>query len=126
MKQSALPRKVLSCYVSGIAKENGLLPTHFSESQWKEMGEKMNEFIALYKRDAMKLLQFLYIWYNYRGIDYENIPWTIISGDERMSKQQFDQMHSTWASLERDVIEFTRLNQKMLEQQKSKKPEQDR
>lgn len=126
MKHKELPREVLKSYTTELARENGLPSIDFSDAQWRVMSEKMNHFISLYKRDATRLLQFLYLWYNYRGIDYEQIPWTTISSDEKMPKEQFDQMRNTWASLERDVIEFTQLNQKMLERQKGKEPEQER
>lgn len=126
MKNKGLPREVLKSYTTEMARENGLPSIDFSEAQWRVMSEKMNQFISLYKRDATRLLQFLYIWYNYREIEYEQIPWTTISSDEKMPKEQFVQMRNTWGSLERDVIEFTRLNQKMLEQQKGKEPEQER
>lgn len=126
MKHKGLSREVLKSYTTGLARENGLPSIDFSEAQWRVMSEKMNHFISLYRRDAMKLLQFLYIWFNYRNMEYEQIPWTIILSDEKMPKEQFDQMQNTWASLERDVIEFTRLNLKMLEQQKGKEPEQER
>ena len=126
MKNKGLSREVLKSYTKGLARENGLPSIDFSEAQWRVMSEKMNHFISLYKRDAMKLLQFLYIWFNYRDFDYDQIPWTTILSDEKMPKEQFDQMRNTWTSLERDVIEFTRLNQKIQEQQKGKEPEQER
>lgn len=126
MKHKGLSREVLKSYTTEMARENGLPTIDFSETQWRVMSEKMNHFISLYRRDAMKLLQFLYIWFNYRDMEYEQIPWTAISSDEKMPKEQFNQMRNTWTSLERAVIEFTRLNQKMQEQQKGKEPEQER
>ncbi len=121
MKQSEIPREVLEKYVSEIAKENDLPQTPFCPAQWKVMGEKMDHFASLSKNEGASLLLF-YVWYNYRDVDYENLPWTI----PKIPKELFIEMRSTWSSLEQDVIEFTQLNQKIAEQQRKQEPEQER
>lgn len=126
MKHKELHKELLESYASNICKENGLHSVEFSDAQLRVINEKINEFISIYKGDTTILLLFLYTWYNYRGIDYEHIPWESISSDKKIPKEQFDQLREMRGSLERDVTEFTRLNLKMLEQQKGKEPEQER
>lgn len=126
MNQSKIPRSLIEEYVTEIAKENGLLPTHYSELQWRVMGEKMDQFVSLYNGDMSILLMFMYIWYNYQGFDYEQIPWEQKFNGEKIPKEQLQQMLNTWSSLKIDVIEFTRINKKLLEQQRKQEFEQER
>jgi hypothetical protein len=126
MKHKELERELLESYTSNICKENGLRPVEFSDAQLRVIRERMNEFISISKGDTTILLQFLHAWYNYRGIDYEQIPWEAISSDKKMPKELFDELNKSRNAIEKDVVEFTRLNLKMLEQQKGKEPEQER
>lgn len=121
MKHSNIPHEVLEKYVIEIAKENSLPQTQFCPAQWKVMAEKMDHFASLSKNEGASLLLF-YVWYNYRDLDYESLPWTI----PKIPKELFTEMRSAWSSLEQDVIEFTKLNQEIIEQQRKQEPEQER
>ena len=109
---------ILKDYVSLISREHSLPATSYTYKQWGTMIEKMEQFIASYRNDET-LLRFFYTWYIYRDTYQTQMPIDrAYKGD--IPKEQFEQMYKLWSSLEKDVIDFSKENQK------KKEPEQER
>ena len=118
MRQPDLPKMILKDYVALIGQEHGLPATSYTYTQWGTMIDKMEQFISSYKDDET-FLRFFYTWYNYKEAYKEQMPLDrTYRGD--IPKEQFKQMYQLWASLEQDVLTFSKENQKV------KEPQQER
>lgn len=130
MNKSKL-RSILMHYVILIRNEQGLTTTQYSDKQWKIMAEKLEQFSSNCKDDTTLLL-FFYSWYNIKNdnpkqtlIDTKELVWENVFKDGNISKEQYEQMLQSWASLEKNIIQFTQENQKLLEKSKNKQQNND-
>lgn len=110
---------ILRDYITLICKEHGLSSTKYNEKQWEIMTENIGEFVWLCDEDS-NILLFFYVWYNHRKIHQVEAIREKILKDGNISKEQFDRMCQSWASLESTIIQFTKENQKLMEKQKDK------
>ena len=115
---------ILRDYITLVCKEQGLPSTKHNDNQWKIMTENIEEFVWLCDEDINTLL-FFYVWYNHREIYHAEVIWENIFKDGKMTKEQFDRMYQSWASLESNIIQFAKENQKMLETLKNKQQDND-
>ena len=110
---------ILRDYITLICKEQGLSSTKYNDNQWKIMTENIEEFVWLCDEDS-NILLFFYVWYNHRKIYQVEVIREKILKDGNISKKQFDRMCQSWASLESNIIQFTKENQKLMEKQRDK------
>ena len=110
---------ILRDYITLICKEQGLPSTQYNDNQWEIMTENIGEFVWLCDEDS-NILLFFYVWYNHGGIYQAEVIWENILKDGKISKEQFDRMCQSWASLESNIIQFTKENQKLTEKQRDK------
>ena len=110
---------ILRDYITLICKEQGLSSTKYNDNQWKIMTENIEEFVWLCDEDS-NILLFFYVWYNHRKIYQVEVIREKILKDGNISKEQFDRMCQSWASLESNIIQFTKENQKLMEKQRDK------
>ena len=110
---------ILRDYITLICKEQGLPSTKYNGNQWKIMTENIGEFVWLCDEDS-NILLFFYVWYNHRNIYQVEVIREKILKDGNISKEQFDRMCQSWASLESNIIQFTKENQKLMEKQRDK------
>jgi len=110
---------ILRDYITLICKEQGLTSTKYNDNQWEIMTENIGEFVWLCDED-INILLFFYVWYNHRKIYQLEVIREKILKDGNFSKEQFDRMCQSWASLESNIIQFTKENQKLREKQKDK------
>ena len=110
---------ILRDYITLICKEQGLPSTKYNGNQWKIMTENIGEFVWLCDEDS-NILLFFYVWYNHRNIYQVEVIREKILKDGNISKEQFDRMCQSWASLESNIIQFTKENRKLIEKQKAK------
>ena len=110
---------ILRDYITLICKEQGLPSTKYNDNQWKIMTENIGEFVWLCDEDS-NILLFFYVWYNHRNIYQVEVIREKILKDGNISKEQFDRMCQSWASLESNIIQFTKENQKLREKQRDK------
>ena len=110
---------ILRDYITLICKEQGLPSTKYNGNQWKIMTENIGEFVWLCDEDS-NILLFFYVWYNHRNIYQVEVIREKILKDGNISKEQFDRMCQSWASLESNIIQFTKENQKLREKQRDK------
>ena len=110
---------ILRDYITLICKEKGLISTKYNDNQWEIMTENIGEFVWLCDEDIHTLL-FFYVWYNHRKIYQLEVIREKILKDGNISKEQFDRMCQSWTSLESNIIQFTKENQKLREKQKDK------
>lgn len=112
-------QRILRDYITLICKEQGLSSTKYNDNQWEIMTENIGEFVWLCDEDS-NILLFFYVWYNHRKIYQVEVIREKILKDGNISKEQFDRMCQSWASLEKNIIQFTKENQKLMEKQKNK------
>ena len=110
---------ILRDYITLICKEQGLSSTKYNDNQWEIMTENIGEFVWLCDEDSNTLL-FFYVWYNHQKIYQVEVIREKILKDGNISKEQFDRMCQSWASLESNIIQFTKENQKLREKQRDK------
>lgn len=110
---------ILRDYITLICKEQGLPSTKYYDNQWKIMTENIGEFVWLCDEES-NILLFFYVWYKHRKIYQLEVIREKILKDGNISKEQFDRMCQSWASLESNIIQFTKENQKLMEKQKNK------
>lgn len=110
---------ILRDYITLICKEQGLSSTKYNDNQWKIMTENIEEFVWLCDEDS-NILLFFYVWYNHRKIYQVEVIREKILKDGNISKEQFDRICQSWASLESNIIQFTKENQKLTEKQRDK------
>ena len=110
---------ILRDYITLIYKEQGLPSTKYNDNQWKIMTENIGEFVWLCDEDS-NILLFFYVWYNHRNIYQVEVIREKILKNGNISKEQFDRMCQSWASLESNIIQFTKENQKLTEKQRDK------
>ncbi|MBB4807069.1 alpha-glucuronidase [Chryseobacterium defluvii] len=115
---------ILRDYITLICKEQGLTSTKYNDNQWEIMTENIGEFVWLCDED-INILLFFYVWYNHRDIYQAEVIWENILKDGKIPKEQFDRMCQSWASLENNIIQFTKENQKTLETLKNKQQDND-
>ena len=112
-------QRILRDYITLICKEQGLSSTKYNNNQWEIMTENIGEFVWLCDEDS-NILLFFYVWYNHRNIYQVEVIREKILKDGNISKEQFDRMCQSWASLESNIIQFTKENQKLMEKQRDK------
>ena len=110
---------ILRDYITLVCKGQGLSSTKYNDNQWKIMTENIGEFVWLCDEDS-NILLFFYVWYNHRNIYQVEVIREKILKDGNISKEQFDRMCQSWASLESNIIQFTKENQKLMDKQKDK------
>ena len=110
---------ILRNYITLICKEQRLPSTQYNDNQWEIMTENIGEFVWLCGEDS-NILLFFYVWYNHRNIYQVEVIREKILKDGNISKEQFDRMCQSWASLESNIIQFTKENQKLMEKQRDK------
>lgn len=110
---------ILRDYITLICKEQGLSSTKYNDNQWKIMTENIEEFVWLCDEDS-NILLFFYVWYNHQKNYQVEVIREKILKDGNISKEQFDRMCQSWASLESNIIQFTKENRKLIEKQKAK------
>lgn len=125
-------RKILLEYLSIIPKEHfcrkmSLSHPHFTDTQWEHISDRLQQFCSHCKDDTILLL-FPYMWNHLQdlqsGLTFEttvDILWERGFKQSMATKENLKQMCLNWSLFEKDIKEFSKENQQLLEQQKLEK-----